>query len=182
MPAAARELGTAQNVDSRAPTTSPPTCVSGRSVLAPSRMNRRSKADRSLKRPVVGRSSHQPVPAIEMVATRVSATNAIPQPTLATALPTSAKPSHMVRPMDAKIPAHQATRPMRSNAPLRTATPSPIVAHPPAEGNCRFVRVISGADEWRRSTADSPRASIRSEGDQVLSLGCPGPRSRESRG
>ena len=162
MPAVARELGTAQNVDSRAPTTSPPTCVSGRSVLTPSRMKRRSKADRSLKCPLAGRRSHQPTPATEMVATRVSATNGIPQPTLATALPTSAKPSHTVRPMDAKIPAHQATRPMRSNAPVRTATPSPTVTHPSAEGNCRVIRVI----KWGRRigadfTAGLPKASTR---------------------
>ena len=77
----------------------------GRSVLTPSRMKRRSKADRSLKRPLAGRRSHQPTPATEMVATRVSATNGIPQPTLATALPTSAKPSHTVRPMDAEHPS-----------------------------------------------------------------------------
>src|SRR6476469_9486943 len=74
-----------------------------------------------------------------MVATRVSTTNGIPQPTLATALPTSAMPSHAVRPMQARIPAHQAASPMCSNAPVRTVTPDAIVTHWSAEGNCGVI-------------------------------------------
>src|SRR5580704_4930378 len=74
-----------------------------------------------------------------MVATRVSTTNGIPQPTLATALPTSAMPSHTVRPMQARIPAHQAASPMCPNAPVRTVTPDAIVTHWSAEGNCGVI-------------------------------------------
>src|SRR4029077_14297754 len=89
-----------------------------------------------------------------MVATRVSPTNGIPQPTLATALPTSAMPSHTVRPMQARIPAHQAASPMCSNALVRTVTPDAILAHWSAEGNCGVIE--GGQAHGLRLQGDQP--------------------------
>src|SRR6266478_7375812 len=115
--AAASGPPTVQNVKSRAPMMSPP---SGSRALTASRTNLRRTTARSRKRPLAGNSNHQPAPATETVAARVSTTNGIPQPTHATALPTASMPDHALRPMQAAIPVHQATTPTYLSAPMRT--------------------------------------------------------------
>jgi len=61
------------------------------------------------------------------VVARESTTNAAPQPTLATAFSTSLMPDHADRPMQAAIPANQATTPMGFSAPKRTLVLDAIV-------------------------------------------------------
>jgi hypothetical protein len=118
--AAASGPGTAQNVRSLPPMMSPPTCVSGSRTLTDSRTNLRRTAARSHKRSLAGNNNHQPTPATETVKARVSTTNSIPQPTLATAALTASKPDHAVRPMLAAIAVHQAIRPTCLRAPMPT--------------------------------------------------------------
>src|SRR6266851_2419078 len=130
MLAAASGPGTAQNVNSRAPMMSPPTCVSGSTALTASRTNLRRTAARGRKRPLAGNNNHQPTPATETVAARVSTTNGTPQPTLATALPTASMPDHAVRPMQAAIAVHQATTPAYLSAPMRTLVLKATIGYP----------------------------------------------------
>jgi hypothetical protein len=74
----------------------------------------------SRKGRLTGKSNHQPAPAMQTVVARVSTTNDVRQPTLATAFATSSMPDHADRAMQAAIPADQATTPMGFSAPKRT--------------------------------------------------------------
>src|SRR5262249_28656620 len=119
MLAAASEPATPQKVASRAPTISPPTWVSGSSVLTASRTNLSSTAGCSRKGVPAGNSIHQPAPAMPTVAILTSTTRAMPAPTLAIARPTSSIPNHNVSPMPAAIPPHQAMPPTCASARTR---------------------------------------------------------------
>src|SRR5215831_8744937 len=123
-----------RNVNSRAPMMSPPTWVSGRRVLTASRTNLKRTAARRCKCPLAERRNHQPAPAMETVTARVNTTSGTPQPTLAIALPTSSMPDQTARPMQAAIPAHQATAPICFSAPIPALPLDTTAAHRSAEG------------------------------------------------
>jgi hypothetical protein len=75
MLAAASGLGTAQNVDSRAPTTSPPTCVSGRSDLFDTR--RSDLLSRTINKEVF--EDEPPLPAVQRPAAMIALNRPIPR-------------------------------------------------------------------------------------------------------
>src|SRR5208283_43650 len=137
---------------------SPPTCVSGNKALAASRTNLRRTAARSRKRPLAGNSNHQPAPATETVAARVRTTNGIPQPTLATAFPTASMPDHAVRPMQAAIPAHQATTPTCFSASKCTLVLNAAIDYRPSQRPaCRLRQIVEANRETNRSRPDQFR-------------------------
>ena len=157
--------GTAQNVRSRAPTMSPPTCVSGSRELTASRMNLRRTATRRRTRSAAGSNHHHPAPATATVATRVSTTSANPQPTLAMASATACTPDHKARPMQTAIPTHHATIPTCLRLPIRTLALDESVGYRVKQGlarqspNCRGKPSGSvGRPRERFSGASSPRA------------------------
>src|SRR2546427_12371061 len=120
--AAASAPGTAWRRSNAAPTTSPPTCATGKRTLTASRTNLNPRQVPSCGRTLAGKSSHQPAPATQTVTARTTTTSRIPQPTLETASPTEPTPDQTVSATIAAMPANQAATP----ACLTTATPTPL--------------------------------------------------------
>src|SRR2546430_5359238 len=120
--AAASAPGTAWRRSNAAPTTSPPTCATGKRTLTASRTNLNPRQVPSCGRTLAGKSSHQPAPATRTVTARTTTTSRIPQPTLETAWPTEPTPDQTVSATIAAMPANQAATP----ACLTIATPSPL--------------------------------------------------------
>ncbi len=105
--AAESDVGAPLKINARAPMISPPICVIGNSVLAPSRMKRMNTQAKTFGRETAGNRTNQARPAPATAIPRSSTTPRTPHPAASNACKTGPAPAQKIRTVTAPTPAIQ---------------------------------------------------------------------------